>query len=138
MDAYHYDANIILFKVIKNRRAATLTTAWTAINNRLKKAGVDPKTYIMDNECSKELETALSKAELIFQLVSPHIHRANKVKRTIHTMKGHLKAGLATVDPDFPIHEWHRLLNHCELTLNLLRSSRLNPKFQLGLIYLDN
>ena len=43
-------------------------------------------------------------------------------------MKGHLKAGLAIVDHGFPIHEWDRLLDQCELTLNLLRSSRLNPK----------
>ena len=58
MIAYHYDVNVILFKAIKNRRAATLTAAWISLNNRLKKAGVEPKSYIMDNECSEELKTA--------------------------------------------------------------------------------
>ena len=43
-------------------------------------------------------------------------------------MKGHLKAGSATVDPNFSIYEWDKLLDQCDLTLNLLRASRLNPK----------
>ena len=82
----------------------------------------------MDNKCSEELKLALHKAQLKYQLVPPHIHRANKAERAIQTMKGHLKAGLATVDPDFPIHEWDRLLDQCELTLNLLRENSLTPK----------
>ena len=32
------------------------------------------------------------------------------------------------MDPDFPIHEWDRLLPQCVLTLNLLRAARINPK----------
>ena len=39
-----------------------------------------------------------------------------------------MKSCLATVDPKFPLKEWDRLLPQCELTLNLLRSSKVNPK----------
>jgi hypothetical protein len=46
----------------------------------------------------------------------------------IRTYKNHLLACLATCDPDFPVSEWDRLLFQVELTLNLLRSSRVNPK----------
>ena len=35
---------------------------------------------------------------------------------------------LATIDPDFPMREWDRLLTQAELTLNLLRSARVNLK----------
>ena len=35
---------------------------------------------------------------------------------------------LASCDPKFPIAEWDRLLDQAELTLNLLRNSRVNPK----------
>jgi hypothetical protein len=35
---------------------------------------------------------------------------------------------LATCDPNFPISEWDRLLFQAELTLNLLRAARVNPK----------
>ena len=83
MVAHHYDANVILFKVITNRKAATLDTAWTTINNRLIKTGVISKSYIMDHECSEELKTALHKAESTFQLLPPHTHRANKAERII-------------------------------------------------------
>ena len=94
MVAYHYDANVILIKTIQNRQAATLTTVWNIIHNRLVTAGVTPKSYIMDNEYSPDLKKALAKAEVQYQLVPPHIHRTNKAERAIQTFKGHLKAGL--------------------------------------------
>ena len=74
------------------------------------------------------MKAALNKAELTYQLVPPHIHRENKAERAIQTLKGHLKAGLATLDPDFPIQEWDRLIDQSKLTLNLLRASKFNPK----------
>jgi hypothetical protein len=37
-------------------------------------------------------------------------------------------AGLSSVDPAFPLHLWDRLLPQAELTLNLLRTSRLHPQ----------
>ena len=46
----------------------------------------------------------------------------------IHTFENHFKAGLATVDKKFPISEWDRLVEQAVLTLNLLRTSRVNPK----------
>ena len=49
-------------------------------------------------------------------------------ERTVQTFKNHFKAGLATVDPDFPLAEWYRLLSQAEITLNLLWVSRVNPK----------
>ena len=35
---------------------------------------------------------------------------------------------LCTVNPSFPLHQWDKLLPQAELTLNLLRPSRLHPK----------
>jgi hypothetical protein len=37
-------------------------------------------------------------------------------------------AGLSSVDPAFPLHLWDRLLPQAEITLNLLRTSRLHPQ----------
>ena len=62
------------------------------------------------------------------KLVPPHNHRDNLTKRTIRTFENHFIAGLTSVDPDFPIREWDRLVNQAEITLNLLRASRANPK----------
>jgi hypothetical protein len=62
-----------------------------------------------------------------YQLVPPHFHRRNAAERAICTFKEHFVAGLASVDPDFPLHLWDRLLPQAEMTLNLLQSSRQNP-----------
>ena len=118
--AYHYDANAILVEPIKNRKALTIVIAWEKINNKLKIAGLQPTTYIMDNEFSDDMKIALRKEKIQHQLVPPNCHRANAAERAIQTFKNHFKAGLATLDPDFPVKEWDRLLPQAELTLNLL------------------
>ena len=58
----------------------------------------------------------------------PHIHQHNSAERAIQTFINHFIAGLASTDPNFPLSNWCRLLPQAELTLNLLRPSRLNPK----------
>ena len=82
----------------------------------------------MDNEASTELKTAMTDNEISYQLVPPHVHRANLSERAIQTFKAHFKAGLASLDPAFPVREWDRLLVQAKITLNMLRSSRVNPK----------
>jgi hypothetical protein len=70
-----------------------------------------------------------------YQLFPPRCHRANSAERAIKTFKEHFKSGLATVDPAFPIHLWDRLLSQAEITLNLLRSSRLHPQMSAAAHY---
>ena len=82
----------------------------------------------MDNKCSNDLKQALNKADITLQLVPPHLHQRNKAEQAIQTFKNHFKAILATIDPAFPLREWDRLLVQGELTLNLLRTSTINPK----------
>ena len=126
--AYHYDANAILGVPLKNRQAATITKGWQHLHSQFITAGVAPNTWILDNETSSELQHAMGKKKIKFQLVPPHTHRANAAERAIQTFKNHFKAGIASLDPDFPISEWDRLLDQAFLTLNLLRSARSQPK----------
>jgi hypothetical protein len=65
---------------------------------------------------------------MTYQLVPPHYRRRNAAGRAIRTFKEHFVAGLASVDPDFPMHLWDRILPQSEITLNLLRTSRLHPQ----------
>ena len=81
----------------------------------------------MDNECSAKFKSTLKEHNIAYELVPPHQHRRNVAERAIRTFKNHFLAGLATCDPDFPIREWDRLNQQAELTLNLLRNSRVNP-----------
>jgi hypothetical protein len=65
---------------------------------------------------------------IAYQLVPPHCHRRNAAELAIMTFKEHFVAGLSSVDPSFPMNLWDRLLPQAEITLNLLRTSRLHPQ----------
>jgi hypothetical protein len=72
-----------------------------------------------------------------YQLVPPHCHRLNAAERAIWTFKEHFVSGLASVDPDFPLHSWDRTLPQAEITLNLLRKSRQHPQLYVTAHYHD-
>jgi hypothetical protein len=73
--------------------------------------------------------------DIAYQLVPPHCHRRNAAERAIRTFKEHFVAGLSSVDPSFPMHLWDRLLPQAEITLNLLRTSRLHPQLSAATHY---
>jgi hypothetical protein len=66
--------------------------------------------------------------DIAYQLVPPHCHRRNAAERAISTFKEHFLAGLSSVYPSFPLHLWDILLPQAEITLNILRTSRLHPQ----------
>ena len=49
-----------------------------------------------------------------------------------------LLAGLATCDPTFSLKEWDRLLQQVDITINLLRNSRLNPRLSAWVYLFGN
>ena len=127
MVLYDYDANAILARPFKTRQAKELVETWTKLFNDLTKNGHTTKSFIMDNECSTEMKTALKKYNLQYQLVPPDVHRRNAAERAIRTFKNHFLSCLATCNKNFPISEWDRLLPQTVMTLNMLRNTRLNP-----------
>ena len=102
-----------------------ITEDWTKINNTFTSAGIQPHIYIVDNEASDHLKAALAKKDVAYQLVLPHCHRSYLSERAIQKFKKHLKAGVVTTDPDFPIAEWDKLITQVEITLNLLRATKV-------------
>ena len=124
---YHYDANCILGRPIKDRTAQSITNAWEHLHGEFTNAGNSPDVWVLDNEISNDFKAALKKHNTTFQLVPPHSHRRNLAERAIQTWKNHFKAGLATTDPNFPLSEWDRLIPQANITLNLLRAARANP-----------
>ena len=125
---YDYDSNAILVEPLQNRSGLSIVNAYTNLLDRLKKAGLKPKLQKLDNEASQALRDYMHEQDIDFQLAPPHCHRRNAAERAIRTYKNHLIAGLATTDPEFPLRLWCRLLRQSEITLNLLRPSRINPK----------
>jgi hypothetical protein len=90
--------------------------------------GLKPKLMKLDNEASKLLKTYLHQQDITFQLVPPYSHRRNSAERAIRSFKDHLIAGLCSTDKSFPMHLWDILLPQAVITLNMLRTSRINPK----------
>jgi hypothetical protein len=125
---------------MKYKSGAEWVRAFGVVFDEMTAKGFKPKLQTMDNEASAALKKYFTKKEMSYQLVPPHCHRTNAAERSIRTFKEHFKAGLATVDPEFPAHLWDRILPQAEITLNLLRSSRLHPQLSAathyhGLIY---
>jgi hypothetical protein len=128
MILYDYDSNHIFAQPFKTRTAGNILKAFQTLHQRLCRAGCRPKLHRLDNECSTILKTFLTDEAIDYQLVPPGVHRRNAAERAIRTFQNHFIAGLCSVDKDFPIHLWDHLVTQAELTLNLLRSSRINPK----------
>jgi hypothetical protein len=97
--------------------------------------GVQTQTSNLGNEASAALKSFFTDNDVEYQLVPPHFHRHNSAERAIRTFKEHFVSGLTSVDTDFPLHLWDRLLPQAEMTLNLLRRSRQHPQLSAAAHY---
>jgi hypothetical protein len=113
---------------MKSRSASAWVKAYESIDQELTINGFKPKLQTLDNEASTALKNFFTVNDITYQLVPPHCQRRNAAERAIRTFKEHFVAGLSSVDPSFHMHLWHRLLTQAEITLNLLRTSRLHPQ----------
>ena len=62
-----------------------------------------------------------------YQLVPPRNQILNNAERAIQTSKNHFIAGLCSVDKDFHLQLWDRLLQQETISINLIRQSRTLP-----------
>jgi hypothetical protein len=125
---YDYDTNAILAEPMKNRTANSIVKAFETLHGILVSRGFRPKLQRLDNEAAAPLRHFLDKNGIDWQLVPPKVHRRNSAERAIRTYKKHFIACLCGADPAFPLALWCRTLQQTELTLNLLRGSRVNPQ----------
>ena len=87
-----------------------------------------PQLHILDNECAKETKRFIQKQQTKIQFFDPDQHCVNAAECVIQSFKNHFIAGLCTVDKSFPFQIWSNLLLQSEITINLLCTSRINPK----------
>jgi hypothetical protein len=90
--------------------------------------GLQLKLTILDNEASQLLKAYLHEYNINFQLVLPYSYRRNAAERAIVSFKDHFIAGLCSTNKAFPMHLWDILFPQVVITLNMLRTSRINPK----------
>jgi hypothetical protein len=135
MVCYIYDCNYVKVIPIKSMSASEWVKAYDSVHQALTVMGFKPKLQTLDNEASTALKNFFTANDIVYQLVPPHCHRRNAAERAIRTFKEHFVAGLSSVDPSFPMHLWDRLLPQAEITLNLLRTSRLHPQLSVTAHY---
>ena len=85
----------------------------------------------IDNEVSTILVESIEEKGLQYQLASPHDHQLNPARRAVQTWKNHFTSNLHGCDRDFPAYKWCKTINQCEMTLNMLRRLRINPKISV-------
>jgi hypothetical protein len=128
MVCYVYDCNYVKVIPMKYRSASEWVKAYDHIHKELTAKCFKLKLQTLDNEASAALKHFFTANGVEYQLVPPHCHRRNAAERAIQTFKEQFVAGLSSVDPTFPLHLWDRLLPQAEITLNLLRTSRLHTQ----------
>ena len=125
---YSYDPNSILFRAMKNRTDAEFLRVHDDVIEYLQARGLKPKIQRLDNEASKAYTENIEKHNMKYQFTPAQMHRRNIAERAIQTFKNHFISILAGTNSKYPKNEWDLLLPQAELTMNLLRSSRINPR----------
>jgi hypothetical protein len=128
MVAVHLNANYIFAEPMKNRMEGKTIRVYQKILNRLKAAGLGLRKQVLNNECSAAMKACIKENGIDYECVPPGQHRHNQAEQAIQTFKAHFISILANVDDKFPLLLWCHLLEPTELTLNLLRQSRVAPK----------
>jgi hypothetical protein len=128
MILYDYDSNALLAKLIKDCTAPELLKAFQFMEQELVARGLKPKLMKLDKEASKLLKEYLHQQDITFQLIPQYSQRQNAAERAIRSFKDHLIAGLCSTEKYFPMHLWDAILPQAVMTLNMLRTSRINPK----------
>ncbi len=128
MVAIHLDANYIFVEPMCSRSKEEMIRAYKKIIKRMKAAGLGLRQHTLDNEALDAFKQYIRQQQIQFELVPPDNYRCNQAERTIQTFKARFISILAGVDDKFPLSLWCHLLEPMELTLNLLRQSKIAPK----------
>ncbi|KAI2493168.1 Reverse transcriptase (RNA-dependent DNA polymerase) [Fragilaria crotonensis] len=107
-------------------RAKFTPTKLESLHARLVAAGLRPRLHRLDNECTVALKQFLVAEDIDFQLVP--WHASPQCGRTCDShIQESLHLRIVQCGQKLPLHLWDKLLPQAELTLNLLRGSRINP-----------
>jgi hypothetical protein len=108
MVCYIFYSNYVKVVPMKSRSDSECVKAYD--NQEITAKAFKPKLQTLDNEASAAFKKCFTTNDVEYQLVPPHCHRRNAAEREIHTFNENFVAGLASVDPVFPLYLWDRLL----------------------------
>eukprot|EP00804_Cyclotella_cryptica_P024014 CCRYP_020050-RA/>CCRYP_020050-RA protein AED:0.24 eAED:0.19 QI:0/0/0/0.8/0.25/0/5/0/1018 len=117
---YAYDPNYIYATPLRNLRDVSIMTAFNDIFQ-------DLKSKVTDNQATTPIKAYLNTEDCKWQFVEPNNHRVNAAERAIQTFMNHFVSGLCSTDHDWPLQLWDTMTDQAITTLNLLRTSRIDP-----------
>jgi hypothetical protein len=127
MVAIHLNSNYIFVEPMHSRSKEEMIWAYKKIINRMRLAGLGLMKHTLDNKALDAIKQCIQEHQMKYELVPPGNHQHNQAERVIQTFKAHFISILAGVDDKFQLSQWCNLLEPTELTLNLLRQSKVAP-----------
>ena len=118
---YVYYCNATLTTAMKNRSYKDMIRDFKYLTEDLKTRVIHPGFHLMDNKAYTALEPTMMTMNIKYQLVPPSNHRENNAGNAIKKLNNHFIAGLNSVDKDFHVQLWDRLLQQVKICLNLIR-----------------
>jgi hypothetical protein len=128
MVMYSHDTGYIHVETPASRSAADIVSCFERGIELFSRGKDKPIIERIDNECSKDFRAICKALTISIELAPPGQHRTNAAERAIRTFKNHFIAILSTTDKQFPLELWDELVPQAEITLNLMRSCRFDPK----------
>ena len=124
---YVYDANHVKGIPLKSRHRSELLKAYETVYKWCEARGFKPELHRMDNETSADVEDFIRSQGTKLQYSSPGRH-CKPAERAVQTYKCCFKSITASLPKAFPIAYWCRLLEQCDLAVNIVRPHRQNPR----------
>ena len=113
--------------VMRNGSDNEMIFYFTELIIDFKSRGINPGFHLTDNKASPALKMEMTTMDINYHLVLPNNHRSNNTERLIQTFKNYFILVLCSVDENFHLQLWYRLLQQAKTSLNLLRQSIIHP-----------
>ena len=125
--AYDYDTNYIFAIPMKDLTDKSVIASFKDVFAQMKAKRFKPEFNVTDNQAARSIKQYLKTQDCKLQFVVPSNHRVNAAERAIQTYKNHFISGLCSTDENWPIQLWDQITTQAMITLNLLRTSRIDP-----------
>ena len=124
---YQYNSNCIIYACFPHKYDKHSLAAYNFIMKRLTPKGLSVYLQIPENEVSAKFKRLMKENwKINFYILSPDNHRCNAAERSIQNFKSHFLTILSGVAPNSSNYMWDHLMDHTELTLNLIIQSTIN------------
>ena len=109
---YCFDANYIHVEAMPSRTSYQILLSYQRAHKMLVARGLRPSLLHLDNKASAALIAYLDREQVDYQLTPAGIHHRNSAEHAISTWKNHFLALLGSLNPNFPMKLWDKLIPH--------------------------